>query len=101
MSEPDREAQLAHALAEAVMYLELLGVSGRVPQERRQRWADLLVAAERAFQDDTHQSLRRRWAQALAAEAQNHHYNAVFLGGPLTPRLEAWPPQVPPEEGRP
>ena len=42
MAELDREAQLAHALAEAVMYLELLGVSGRVPQERRQRWADLL-----------------------------------------------------------
>jgi hypothetical protein len=100
MSELDREAQLAHALAEAVMYLGLLGVSNQVPPEMRQRWYDLLVTEERHFEDDVHESLRHRWTQALAAEAQNYHYNAVFLGGPLTPRLEPFPPQVPPEEHR-
>jgi hypothetical protein len=100
MTELDREAKLAHALAEAVMYLGLLGVSGQVPQETRQRWYDLLTAEEGEFQGDSHHELRERWTQALRAEAQNYHYNTVFLGGPLTPRLEPFPPQVPPEERR-
>jgi len=100
VAERDREADLAQALAEAVMYLGLLGVSDQVPPETRQHWYELLVTAEQKFKGEPHQSLRQRWAQALAAEAQNHHYNAIFLGGPLTPRLEPFPPQVPPEEPR-
>ena len=100
MAELDREAQLAHALAESVRYLGLLGVSDQVPAETRRRWYELLTTTEQEFNGERHHGLRQRWAEALAAEARNYHYNAVFLGGPLTPRLEPFPPQVPPEEHR-
>jgi hypothetical protein len=98
MPEPEtREEQLTLALREAIQYLDLVQGSSHVPPEVRRRW-DALIAAQEHQHQDTHDKLREEWDEVLAAEARNFHLNAVFLGGPLTPRQEPRPPHVPREE---
>jgi hypothetical protein len=87
-----REQRLTLALREAIQYLDLLRVSDAVPPDVRQRWEKLLAAEEHHLQDGTRQKLREEWNEVLAAEARNFHLNAVFLGGPLTPREDPDPP---------
>jgi hypothetical protein len=96
MSESEtREEQLVLALREAIQYLELVQGTSQVPPEVRQRWDELLRSQHHG---QSHEKLREQWGEVLAAEARNFHLNAVFLGGPLTPRQEPRPPHVPREE---
>jgi hypothetical protein len=63
MPEATREKQVRAALAEAIEYLKAMGEQ-HVPREVIQRWHALLDLTEEA----------------------NYHYNAVYLGAPLTDR---------------
>ena len=59
MPEHTREEQLQLALAEAMAYIQ--GMGGSLPPQVRSQWLEL-----------------------LDAEESNFHYNAVYLGAPLS-----------------